>query len=65
MKKPQRIAYTFNVRHQNHRVRIDDIQHFVGGYCEFYKHFHTLAEYLDEYGLSDAGIEAFLDGFSG
>jgi hypothetical protein len=64
MKRPQRIAYTFNVRHQNWRVRIDDIQHFMGGYYEFYKHFHTLAAYLDGYGLSDGGIEAFLDGFS-
>jgi hypothetical protein len=64
MKEPQKIAYTFNVRHQNWRVRIDDIQHFLGGYYEFYKHFDTLAAYLDGYGLSDEGISAFLAGFS-
>ncbi|MDR2088424.1 MAG: terpene cyclase/mutase family protein [Clostridiales Family XIII bacterium] len=63
MKRPGRIAYTFNVRHQNWRVRIDDIQHFVGGYYEFCKNFRLLAKYLDGYGFSDEGIERFTAGF--
>jgi hypothetical protein len=42
MKKPQKIAYVFNVRHWDWRVRIDDIQHFVGGYYEFYKNFEEV-----------------------
>jgi hypothetical protein len=63
MKNPLKIAYAFNVRHQNWRVRIDDIQHFMGGYCEFYKHFNELAGYTGKYGLSDKGLTAFLAEF--
>jgi hypothetical protein len=63
MKRPRRIVYTFNVRHQNWRVRIDDVQHFVGGYYEFCENFRLLAKYLDEYGFSDGDIERFTSGF--
>jgi rhamnogalacturonyl hydrolase YesR len=63
MKRPQRIVYAFNVRHQNWRVRIDDVQHFVGGYYEFCKNYRLLAKHLDGYGFSDEGIDRFLSEF--
>jgi hypothetical protein len=56
---PDRVRDTFMVRHQNYRVRIDDIQHFINGYYEYYNHFDEFflpqyftldGEYFGEYG---------------
>nr|WP_307992642.1 hypothetical protein [uncultured Niameybacter sp.] len=36
MKKPSKIHKSIFIRNDKMRVRIDDIQHFLGGYCQFY-----------------------------
>lgn len=48
MKNPLGIAETFCVRHDSYRIRIDDVQHYIGGYYHFYKHFDELQECYDE-----------------
>jgi hypothetical protein len=63
MKTPLRTLYSFNVRHHDWRVRIDDVQHFVGGYYEFYVNYRRLAEYLGDRGVSDEAVDEFLGGF--
>ena len=34
-KNPDKLLGTFFIRHANYRVRIDDVQHFVGGYYTY------------------------------
>ena len=50
---PAICSNTFMVRHQNYRVRIDDIEHFVGGYVEFCRYFDEVykPELYDENGI--------------
>lgn len=50
MANPQRILDTFMVRHDGYRVRIDDVQHNIGGYYLYYKNYDKLVKY----GLLDA-----------
>lgn len=45
MKNPDTILDTFMVRHDGYRVRIDDVQHNVGGYYLYYKNYDKLVEY--------------------
>ena len=45
MKVPSSVVYTFCVRHDSYRIRIDDVQHYIGGYYNFYKNFDKLDEY--------------------
>lgn len=45
MQNPQRILDTFMVRHDGYRVRIDDVQHSVGGYYLYYENYDKLVEY--------------------
>lgn len=45
MANPSRILDTFMVRHDGYRVRIDDVQHNVGGYYLYYKNYEKLVEY--------------------
>jgi len=45
MANPQRILGTFMVRHDGYRVRIDDVQHNIGGYYLYYKNYDKLVGY--------------------
>ncbi len=45
MENPDRILDTFMVRHDGYRIRIDDVQHNVGGYYLYYKNYDKLVEY--------------------
>ncbi len=45
MKNPQQIMGAFFVRHDEFRVRIDDVQHFVGGYYKYYINYDKLLYY--------------------
>lgn len=45
MENPQRVLYTFMVRHDGYRIRIDDVQHNIGGYYLYYKNYNKLVQY--------------------
>lgn len=45
MENPQRILNTFMVPQDGYRVRIDDVQHNIGGYYLFAKDYDKLLEY--------------------
>lgn len=45
MQNPQRILNTFMVRHDGYRVRIDDVQHNIGGYYLYYTNYDKLVKY--------------------
>lgn len=47
MARPETVLNAFDVRHDSFRIRIDDIQHFIGGYFKFYQHFDVLQKYYD------------------
>lgn len=42
-KNPERILNSFYIRHDSFRIRIDDIQHFIGGYYNYYKYYDSLS----------------------
>ncbi|MCQ2445707.1 MAG: glycosyl hydrolase family 88 [Clostridia bacterium] len=44
MRNPLRIIDSFMVRHDGYRVRIDDVQHNVGGYYLYYLYYDKLVE---------------------
>lgn len=48
-KYPTHSLGAFFVRHDNYRIRIDDIQHFCGGYYMFYKNYDKIAEIRSSY----------------
>ena len=45
MKNPKRILDTFMVRHDGYRVRIDDVQHNIGAYYQYYKNYDKMVGY--------------------
>lgn len=45
MANPNSILNTFMVRHDGYRVRIDDVQHNVGGYYLYYMNYDKLVDY--------------------
>lgn len=45
MANPQRVLGTFMVRHDGYRIRIDDVQHNIGGYFKYYQNYDKLVEY--------------------
>ncbi len=42
MKVPSKVLDTFMVRHDGYRIRIDDVQHNIGGYFLYYKNYDKL-----------------------
>lgn len=48
MKNPLEVVNTFCVRHDSYRIRIDDVQHYIGGYYNFLKNFDKLEEYYEK-----------------
>lgn len=44
---PQLVLNSFVVREDNFRIRIDDIQHFMGGYYLYYKNYKTVKSYTE------------------
>ena len=45
MRNPSRILNTFMVRHDGYRVRIDDVQHNIGGFYKYYVNYDRLVKY--------------------
>ncbi|MBQ3625622.1 MAG: hypothetical protein II948_02625 [Synergistaceae bacterium] len=45
MARPDKILDTFMVRHDGYRVRIDDVQHNIGGYYLYYKNYDKLVKH--------------------
>jgi len=52
MKYPEQIVDGFMVRHHSFRTRIDDIQHFIGGYYYYTVYYDKIRAYLSEDFLS-------------
>ena len=48
MKCPEKIVGSFMVRHHNYRVRIDDIQHFIGGYYLYSINYDEIRQHLTD-----------------
>jgi hypothetical protein len=47
LKKPAKILGAFFVRHDGYRIRIDDVQHFVGGYSQYREDYSKLLLYRE------------------
>ena len=47
-KDPQLVLYSFAMREDNFRIRIDDIQHFMGGYYLYWKNYDIIKSYTAE-----------------
>ncbi len=45
MENPDRVLGTFMVRHDGYRIRIDDVQHNIGGYYLYWKNYDKLTAY--------------------
>ncbi len=45
LEEPSRTCGSFFIRHDNFRIRIDDVQHFVGGYYRYYLNYDKLLHY--------------------
>ena len=48
MKVPEDALGAFFVRHDSFRIRIDDIQHFIGGYYFFLKNYDSIRAHLSD-----------------
>ncbi|MCL1903949.1 MAG: glycosyl hydrolase family 88 [Oscillospiraceae bacterium] len=48
MKAPEKIVGSFMIRHHNYRVRIDDIQHFIGGYYFYSVLYKDIRKFIDD-----------------
>jgi len=57
MKYPNQILDGFMVRHQSFRTRIDDVQHFIGGYYYYVIYYANIRKHLSEeflHGIDDS-----------
>lgn len=54
MANPERILYTFMIRHDGYRIRIDDEQHNIDGYYQFYKNYNKILKYNSFLNNTDA-----------
>ena len=57
MRYPDTIAGSFFVRHQDYRVRIDDVQHFVGGYYNYARYYDDILAHLSDDFLNEINAE--------
>ncbi|MCL2755106.1 MAG: hypothetical protein FWD35_05260 [Oscillospiraceae bacterium] len=48
MKAPENIVGSFMIRDDDFRVRIDDTQHFIGGYYFYSQYYHEFREFLSD-----------------
>jgi len=48
MKQPEQVVDGFMVRHHSFRTRIDDIQHFIGGYYYYTVYYDKVKKHLPE-----------------
>lgn len=53
MKNPDEAVGAFFVRHDNFRIRIDDIQHFIGAYYMYSLEYDGVVKYLNQEFLSE------------
>lgn len=55
LKKPSKILGTFFVRHDGYRIRIDDVQHFIGGYAQYQEKYNKLLIYRGKLSQASSG----------
>jgi hypothetical protein len=55
LKKPSKILGTFCVRHDGYRIRIDDVQHFIGGYNQYRDNYNKLLNYRGQLSQVSSG----------
>lgn len=65
MKNPKPFLGTFFVRHDYFRVRIDDIQHFIGGYYHMQQNFDVLEEDRIRFGITPEDYMQLLPQYTG
>lgn len=65
MKNPKPFLGTFFVRHHYFRVRIDDIEHFMGGYYRMQKNFDVLEEDRIRFGITPEDYMQLLPQYTG
>lgn len=65
LKNPKPFLGTFLIRHDYFRVRIDDIQHFIGGYYHMLQHFDALEEARHRLGISPRDYMQLLPQYTG
>ncbi|MFX4262448.1 glycosyl hydrolase family 88 [Pelotomaculum propionicicum] len=56
LKKPAKILDTFFVRHDGYRIRIDDVQHFLGGYAQYRDKYDKLLFYRGKLAHTSSGL---------
>ena len=47
LRNPQAIVGTFHIRHDGYRIRIDDVEHFIAGYYNFWRNYKDLVGYRE------------------